>query len=74
MPVNDKHNSKDFTKANKGANKKNAKEIAYEGDEEIKSTEVKDAHASGIGSLERSDKDQIEKTDYREIENDDAVY
>ena len=69
MPVNNKHNSKDFTKANKGA-----KETAYEGDEEIKSTEVKDAHASGIGSLERSDKDQIEKTDYREIENDDAVY
>ena len=33
MPANDKHNSKDFTKAKKGANKKNAKETAYKGDE-----------------------------------------
>ena len=74
MPVNDKHKSKGFTKASKKANKKNTKETAYKGNEEIKSTEVKDAHASGIGALERSDKDQIEKTDYREIENDDVVY
>ena len=74
MPANDKHNSRGFTKVNKRANKKNAKETAYKSDEEIKSTEVKDAHASGIGALERSDKDQIEKTDYREIENDDAIY
>ena len=74
MPANDKHNSKGFTKANEWTNKKNAQETAYKGDEEIKSTEVKDAHASGIGALERNDKDQIEKTDYREIENDDAIY
>ena len=74
MPDNDKHNAKRFTKANKRANKKDAKERAYKGDEEVKSTEVKNAHASGIGALERSDKDQIEKADYREIENDDAVY
>jgi hypothetical protein len=74
MSDNDKYNAKGFTKANKRANKKDAKETAYKSDEEIKSTEVKDAHASGIGALERSDKDQIEKTDYREIENDDVVY
>ena len=74
MPVNDKHNSKGFTKANKKANKKDAKETAYKGNEEIKSNDVKDAHASGIGALERSDKDQIENTGYRDIENDDVVY
>ena len=74
MRDNDKHNAKDFTKANERANKKDAKERAYKSDEEVKSTEVKNAHASGIGALERSDKDQIEKADYREIENDDAVY
>jgi hypothetical protein len=74
MPDNDKHNAKGFTRANERVNKKDAKERAYKGDEEVKSTEVKNAHASGIGALERSDKDQIEKADYREIENDDAVY
>jgi hypothetical protein len=74
MPDTDKHHLKGFTKSNKKENKKIAKETAYKSNGEIESTEVKDAHASGIGALERSDKDQIEKTDYREIENDDAVY
>ena len=44
-----------------------------DGSEKIK-TEVKDAHASGIGALGRSEENQIEKTDNNKFEKDDTVY
>lgn len=45
----------------------------HDGSEKIK-TEVKDAHASGIGALGRSEENQIEKIDNNKFENDDTVY
>ena len=47
---------------------------AYENDRAIKSDDIKDAHASGIGSLARNDEDQIDKLSYGEIGNDEDVY
>ena len=37
-------------------------------------TEVKDAHASGIGALGRSDENQIQKLSDDDSESDDVVY
>ena len=42
--------------------------------EKIESADIKNAHASGAGSLERSDENQIEKLNNRSMENDEASY
>jgi len=42
--------------------------------EKIESADIKNAHASGIGSLERSDENQIEKLNNGSMENDTASY
>jgi hypothetical protein len=43
-------------------------------DEKMSAADIKDAHASGIGSLERSDENQIEKMNNDGMGNDDNVY
>ena len=50
-----------------------ASKPAYENDRAIKSADIKNAHASGVGALERSD-EQIEKLSYGETGNDEDVY
>ena len=44
------------------------------GIEKLTSSKVKNAHASGMGALERSNESQIEKEDQVDSETDDAVY
>ena len=44
------------------------------GSEKMNKTEVKDAHASGIGALGRSDENQIQKLSDDDSESDDVVY
>lgn len=39
-----------------------------------KKTDIKDAHASGTGSLEKSDEKQIEDFKYEQQDDDDVVY
>ena len=40
----------------------------------IESADIKNAHASGAGSLERSDENQIEKLNNGSMENDKTSY
>ncbi len=47
---------------------------AYDNDKIVESGDIKNAHASGIGSFERSDESQIEKLNDREVEKDGNVY
>ena len=42
--------------------------------EKIESADIKNAHASGTGSLERSDENQIEKLNNGSMENDKTGY
>ena len=42
--------------------------------EKIESADIKNAHASGTGSLERSDENQIEKLNNGSMENDKVGY
>ena len=42
--------------------------------EKIESADIKNAHASGTGSLERSDENQIEKLNNGSLENDKTGY
>lgn len=46
----------------------------HEMDERIKATEIKDAHASGIGALGRSEENQLENLSNNEAEKDEDVY
>ena len=55
--------------------KNDAVERKTDGDsEKVQSADIKNAHASGIGSLERSDENQIEKLNNGSMENDKASY
>lgn len=47
---------------------------AYENDSNIKSTDIRNANAAGIGAIERSDENKIEKLSYEETGNDEDVY
>jgi len=40
----------------------------------IDKTEIKNAHAAGMGALERSEENKIDKINYDEVEKDDSVY
>ena len=42
--------------------------------ETLESADIKNAHASGAGSLERSDENQIEKLNNGSMENDETGY
>ena len=44
------------------------------GNEKLNSDTIKNAHASGMGSLERSDENQIEKLNKRNRENEETNY
>lgn len=72
-----KHKNKHLLKENKVENqqrKRNREEIKQDDSRGGEKTEIKNAHASGIGALGRSEENQIEKLNNDDLENDEAVY
>lgn len=69
-----RHSSKHSGQEDKKSGKTAEEKRANKNEKIIESADIKNAHASGIGSFERSDESQIEKLNNREAEKDDNVY
>jgi hypothetical protein len=63
----------EIDKGEERTNETKGKQNDRNGSEENK-TEVKDAHASGIGALGRSEEDKIERLGNEDFDDDDVVY
>ena len=77
MKHDHKHKDKHLLKENEVENdqqKRNREEIKQDDGRGDEKTEVKNAQASGIGALGRSEENQIERSGNDISEEDDAVY
>ncbi len=76
MTMKQSHRLKQNLSDNKEKNqtKSSAGETTNDGNKKMKSADIKNAHASGIGAMERSDENQLENLNYTDREDNEIVY